>query len=74
MISAAALGDLLVLEALALGCVCAGVPAAQTSIIARVALFLESEDLMGRTTGRVAVLSLAAVQRPSGPWARARFS
>ena len=67
--------DLLVLEALALNVVSArGVPAAQTSIIdADSHYFLESErfERVG-IRGRVAVLSLAAVQDdPADPWARA---
>ena len=67
--------DLLVLEALALNLVSArGVPAAQTSIIdADSHYFLESDrfDRVG-IRGRVAVLSLAAVQGdPADPWARA---
>lgn len=66
--------DLLVLEALALHVVSAhGVPAARTSIIESGShRFLESErfDRVG-IRGRVAVLSLAAVQDdPSDPWAR----
>ena len=67
--------DLLVLEALALNVVSArGLPAAQTSIIeADSHYFLESDrfDRVG-IRGRVAVLSLAAVQDdPADPWARA---
>jgi hypothetical protein len=67
--------DLLVLEALALNVVSArGVPAAQTSILdADSHYFLESDrfDRVG-IRGRVAVLSLAAVQDdPADPWARA---
>jgi hypothetical protein len=67
--------DLLVLEALALHVVSArGVPAAQTRIIDTDShYFLESErfDRVG-TRGRVAVLSLAAVQDDrADPWARA---
>jgi hypothetical protein len=67
--------DLLVLEALALDVVSArGVPAARTSIIDSGShCFLESErfDRVG-IRGRVAVLSLAAVQDdPADPWARA---
>lgn len=67
--------DLLVLEALALNVVSArGMPAAQTSIIESDShYFLESErfDRVG-PRGRVAVLSLAAVQDdPADPWARA---
>ena len=67
--------DLLVLEALALNVVSArGVPAARTSIVdADSHCFLESErfDRVG-IRGRVAVLSLAAVQDdPADPWARA---
>lgn len=67
--------DLLVLEALALDVVSArGVPAAQTSIIDTDShCFLESDrfDRVG-IRGRVAVLSLAAVQDdPADPWARA---
>lgn len=67
--------DLLVLEALALNVVSArGLPAAQTSIIDNDShYFLESErfDRVG-IRGRVAVLSLAAVQEdPADPWARA---
>ncbi|MCR4373245.1 MAG: HipA domain-containing protein, partial [Acidobacteria bacterium] len=67
--------DLLVLEALALHVVSAhGVPAARTSIIDGGShCFLESErfDRVG-IRGRVAVLSLAAVQDdPADPWARA---
>jgi HipA-like C-terminal domain len=67
--------DLLVLEALALNVVSArGVPTPQTSIVdAGSHYFLESErfDRVG-LRGRVAVLSLAAVQDdPADPWARA---
>lgn len=67
--------DLIVLEALALTVVSArGVPAAQTSVIDTDShYFLESErfDRIG-IRGRVAVLSLAAVQDdPADPWARA---
>jgi hypothetical protein len=67
--------DLLVLEALALNVVSArGLPAAQTSIIDSAShYFLESQrfDRVG-IRGRVAVLSLAAVQDdPADPWARA---
>lgn len=67
--------DLLVLEALALDVVSSrGLPAAQTSIIdADSHYFLESDrfDRVG-IRGRVAVLSLAAVQDdPADPWARA---
>ena len=67
--------DLLVLEALALSVVASrGVPAAQTSIIDTDShCFLESErfDRVG-IRGRLAVLSLAAVQDdPADPWARA---
>ncbi len=67
--------DLLVLEALALHVVSArGLPAAQTSMVdADSHYFLESErfDRVG-IRGRVAVLSLAAVQDdPADPWARA---
>jgi hypothetical protein len=67
--------DLLVLEALALSVVSArGVSAAQTSIVdADSHYFLESDrfDRVG-IRGRVAVLSLAAVQDdPADPWARA---
>ena len=67
--------DLLVLEALALNVVSSrGWPAAQTSIIeADSHYFLESDrfDRVG-IRGRVAVLSLAAVQDdPADPWARA---
>jgi len=67
--------DLLVLEALALDVVSArGVPAAQTSIVDTDShCFLESDrfDRVG-IRGRVAVLSLAAVQDdPADPWARA---
>jgi hypothetical protein len=67
--------DLLVLEALALDVVAArGVPAAQTSLLDTGShCFLESErfDRVG-IKGRVAVLSLAAVQDdPADPWARA---
>lgn len=67
--------DLLVLEALALSVVSArGFPAAGTSIIDGDShYFLESErfDRVG-LRGRVAVLSLAAVQDdPADPWARA---
>jgi hypothetical protein len=67
--------DLLVLEALALNVASSrGVPAAQTSIIdADSHYFLESDrfDRVG-IRGRVAVLSLAAVQDdPADPWARA---
>jgi len=67
--------DLLVLEALALNVVSSrGLPAAQTSIIdADSHYFLESDrfDRVG-IRGRVAVLSLAAVQDdPADPWARA---
>ncbi len=67
--------DLLVLEALALSVAASrGVPAAQTSIIDSDShCFLESErfDRVG-IRGRLAVLSLAAVQDdPADPWARA---
>ena len=67
--------DLLVLEALALNVVAAhGVSAAQTSIVdADSHYFLESDrfDRVG-IRGRVAVLTLAAVQDdPADPWARA---
>lgn len=67
--------DLLVLEALALSVVSArGLPAAQTDIIDTEShCFLESErfDRVG-IRGRLAVLSLAAVQDdPADPWARA---
>ena len=67
--------DLLVLEALALNVLSSrGVPAAQTSIIeADSHYFLESDrfDRVG-VRGRVAVLSLGAVQDdPADPWARA---
>lgn len=67
--------DLLVLEALALHVVSArGVPAARTSMIDTDShCFLESDrfDRIG-IRGRVAVLSLAAVQDdPADPWARA---
>ena len=67
--------DLIVLEALALNVVSArGVPAAQTRVIDTDShYFLESErfDRIG-IRGRVAVLSLAAVQDdPADPWARA---
>jgi hypothetical protein len=67
--------DLLVLEALALGVVSSrGVPAAQAAIIETDShCFLESDrfDRVG-ARGRVAVLSLAAVQDdPADPWARA---
>ena len=67
--------DLLVLEALALSVVSSrGLPAAQTSIIDTDShCFLESDrfDRVG-LRGRVAVVSLAAVQDdPSDPWARA---
>jgi hypothetical protein len=67
--------DLLVLEALALNVVSGrGVPAAQTSILdADSHYFLESDrfDRVG-IRGRVAVLSLAAVQdEAADPWARA---
>ena len=67
--------DLLVLEALALNVVSTrGLPAAQTSVVdADSHCFLESErfDRVG-IRGRVAVLSLAAVQDdPADPWARA---
>jgi hypothetical protein len=67
--------DLLVLEALALNVVSArGVTTAQTSLIdADSHYFLESDrfDRVG-IRGRVAVLSLAAVQDdPADPWARA---
>jgi hypothetical protein len=67
--------DLLVLEALALNVVSShGVPTAQTSLIdVESHYFLESDrfDRVG-IRGRVAVLSLAAVQDdPADPWARA---
>ena len=67
--------DLLVLEALALSVVSSrGVPTAQTSFVdADSHYFLESDrfDRVG-IRGRVAVLSLAAVQDdPADPWARA---
>jgi hypothetical protein len=67
--------DLLVLEALALNVVSSrGVPAAQTRMVdADSHYFLESDrfDRVG-IRGRVAVLSLAAVQDdPADPWARA---
>ena len=67
--------DLLVLEALALNVVSLrGLPAARTSLVdADSHYFLESErfDRVG-PRGRVAVLSLAAVQDdPADPWARA---
>jgi hypothetical protein len=67
--------DLLILEALALQVVSSrGVPSAQTSLIdADSHYFLESDrfDRVG-IRGRVAVLSLAAVQDdPADPWARA---
>jgi hypothetical protein len=67
--------DLLVLEALALNVVSSrGVPAARTSIIDTDShYFLESDRFdRVRIRGRVAVLSLAAVQDdPADPWARA---
>jgi hypothetical protein len=67
--------DLLVLEALALEVVSSrGVPAARTAIIETDShYFLESDrfDRVG-IRGRIAVLSLAAVQDdPADPWARA---
>ncbi|MBI2220241.1 MAG: HipA domain-containing protein [Acidobacteria bacterium] len=67
--------DLLVLEALALNVVSSrGVPAALTRIVETDShCFLESDrfDRVG-VRGRVAVLSLAAVQEdPADPWARA---
>ncbi|MDO8794594.1 MAG: HipA domain-containing protein [Vicinamibacterales bacterium] len=67
--------DLLVLEALALNVVSShGLPAAQTSIIdtdSHCCLESERFDRVG-IRGRVAVLSLAAVQDdPADPWARA---
>lgn len=67
--------DLLVLEALALNVLASrGLPAARTAIIeSNSHCFLESDrfDRVGRK-GRLAVLSLAAVQQdPADPWSRA---